>query len=180
MSPAVALVLQGGFPARAGMDPTSDDRRDDYGMASPRAPDDPIRQHATSCKLLAARGWTVSPAVALVLQGGFPARAGMDPTSDDRRDDYGMASPRARGWTAAALLPAAHSDGFPARAGMDLRPVWRRPALRGVPRARGDGPHVPDARPERNQGSPRARGWTLQIRDRGLELAGMDGPTRRE
>ena len=151
---------EAGFPARAGMDPTSDDLRDDYGIASPRAPDDPIRQHATSCKLLAARGWTVSPAVALVLQGGFPARAGMDPTSDDRRDDYGMASPRARGWTAAALLPAAHSDGFPARAGwtcvrsgadrrsegfparagMDLTYQMRDQSGIRVPRARGDGP----------------------------------------
>ena len=131
-----------GFPAHAGMDPTPA-RTDRPASRLPRTRGDgpvfvlpsPLNRSASPH----TRGWTLDALAKVDLEPGFPAHAGMDPSScADRpspsglprtRGDgpltsavtkgYGEASPHTRGWTRRGRAAAAPGRGFPAHAGMD-------------------------------------------------------------
>ena len=175
-----------GFPARAGMDRWR-------GWRSPRSrwiprtrgdgPRYTPSPSAPSADSPHARGWTRLLQVVRRLVPGFPARAGMDPSAGSRdrarfriprtRGDgphtglsisaHAMDSPHARGWTHGHRARAGGKGGFPARAGMDRPrgPCAAPPA--GIPRTRGDGPHLSTASRQSEPDSPHARGWTRVV-----------------
>ena len=201
-----ALVGRG-FPAHAGMDPSSRRR----ATASRRLPrtrgDGPDGSPSMTRWYWASphtRGWTAPSREDPWPHVGFPAHAGMDPcaptprTTPDRlprtRGDGppppGMepllewASPHTRGWTHPDRRAGAARHGFPAHAGMD--PWWwcRPRPPPGLPRTRGDGPRRAISWDWHEQASPHTRGWTAGGAARHLALlgfpahAGMD-PSRR-
>ena len=152
-----------GFPALAGMDPARPGGR--YAAAwLPRARGDgPCPSQPYSSSRVASprsRGWTLPHGSGATVLTGFPALAGMDrPDASGSRgrrrlprargdgpwgwrqmSRRGMASPRSRGWTRLAPGARGRARGFPALAGMDLRPAQVDRKVRGLPRARGDGP----------------------------------------
>ena len=131
-----------GFPAHAGMDPdharpTVDRRRLPRTRGDgPRPKNRPQSPPPASPH---TRGWTRRDAVRALRVAGFPAHAGMDPTSTPALGS-GMrlprtrgdgphrlrpltgateASPHTRGWTASKNRATTAADGFPAHAGMD-------------------------------------------------------------
>ena len=192
-----------GFPALAGMDPSSEIPRRPLDRLPRARGDGPRELLVRPIRLTASprsRGWTLSRLRVRQSAVGFPALAGMDPARQISRSSSGglprargdgpagdvgaplgpAASPRSRGWTPAARPARANLGGFPALAGMDLAPrPAGRPAPR-LPRARGDGPRAPRTSAGRRMASPRSRGWTL-LASWGLAtgagfpaLAGMD------
>ena len=126
------------------------------------------------------RGWTLVTGFRPVTRRGFPAHAGMDPptirpgstswrlprTRGDgpwvcvRDRQLQRASPHTRGWTRPRSNGRHDRDGFPAHAGMDPMRARVQPALRGLPRTRGDGPRVRYRGALAGSASPHTRGWT--------------------
>ena len=161
-----------GFPAHAGMDPpcaassiccTRVPRTRGDG---PQSRVNEIRGGKGSPH---TRGWTVMVDRLTLVIAGFPAHAGMDPRggSSTRRSarvprtrgdgppdaiehvDAHAGSPHTRGWTRRDGRDRPRRAGFPAHAGMDPYGRIRRPAVRRVPRTRGDGPGPPRRRGRR-------------------------------
>ena len=172
-----------GFPARAGMDLGHRGLRGLY-VWIPRTrgdgPDTEAGRPRGRRDSPHARGWTVHGNTRFRAPGGFPARAGMDPSSArpsarpsgiprtrgdgpdqrlartaDRQD-----SPHARGWTADGEVRSRRVQGFPARAGMDPASASAIRTADRIPRTRGDGPAGVRGRPAPTWDSPHARGWT--------------------
>ena len=140
-------AVRQGFPAHAGMDPSSATSsagerirfprpRGDGPIAMAREPvgcdgrfprprgDGPSRARRLCAEVLRVspptRGWTLPRSGSDRMPGGgFPAHAGMDPPADDGHAPCG---------------------GFPAHAGMDHPVADALPAAPGFPRPRGDGP----------------------------------------
>ena len=192
-----------GFPALAGMDPPLISRRPaPHGLPRARG-DGPVQAGTRDVEAAASprsRGWTRPARPRTAADVGFPALAGMDPArrlwapcaaglprarGDGPEVGRGEihrrpASPRSRGWTLAPSCAPRAPPGFPALAGMDLYHYHRRARLRGLPRARGDGPAARKPRSSVWRASPRSRGWTFSSRadprpQAGFPaLAGMD------
>ena len=192
-----------GFPAHAGMDPSSTCRTSTTTWLPRTRGDGPIKALAASAAIAASphtRGWTLECLVMRQAGRGFPAHAGMDPSGSPRsaaccglprtRGDgprwcrwaLGIirASPHTRGWTHALERRRPGLAGFPAHAGMDPGSPARARAAGRLPRTRGDGPGVMIPPPRVEEASPHTRGWTpddLRGRDRGRGFpahAGMD------
>ena len=192
-----------GFPAHAGMDPCQGWPRCGHpGLPRPRG-DGPAATTAAEWAGMASpptRGWTRLGRGPDGLLHGFPAHAGMDPTTTPctaalprlprprgdgpEGDRVGIAtvaaSPPTRGWTVALLIitgmaaaspptrgwtsilggvRAAHG-GFPAHAGMDPASWEPRAPSTWLPRPRGDGPATAQAWEAVAVASPPTRGWT--------------------
>ena len=172
-----------GFPAHAGMDPSTTPT----GTAPRRLPrtrgDGPrIRRRRARADMASphTRGWTPTPRRTAAVGGGFPAHAGMDRSSaaadwgwrrlPRTRGDGPMAesgcrvmataSPHTRGWTAGRRETAAQRGGFPAHAGMDLNSNSEPTPQSGLPRTRGDGPESGPEGEAEAAASPHTRGWT--------------------
>ena len=184
-----------GFPALAGMDPWQVDTAASRWRL-PRARGDGPSLGQVHDRVRRAsprsRGWTSPARDASKSASGFPALAGMDPSSGGSsgpatrlpraRGDGPLtgpgesagerASPRSRGWTIAGSTVACDMRGFPALAGMDLDNVDGLGGLGGLPRARGDGPSASSRAGDRRAASPRSRGWT---RPGGLAAGPDDG-----
>ena len=189
----MSQIRDRGFPAHAGMDPSSPSRLT-APCWLPRARGDgplPVMIAAGWSKASPrTRGWT--PDSGRVGRGlhGFPAHAGMDPSTPlhklsplrlprargdgpeqkraERASPGELASPRTRGWTAGEpegwtryQTPGTDRSGFPAHAGMDPRRAASRLASPRLPRARGDGPCHRRSNIRLTPASPRTRGWTL-------------------
>ena len=106
------------------------------------------------------RGWTPAKVLDAPCLDGFPAHAGMDPSSACRpcprhgfprtRGDGPweglldvlvlLVSPHTRGWTHLEESRLTPGLGFPAHAGMDPGRRRRDARHQGFPRTRGDGP----------------------------------------
>ncbi len=126
------------------------------------------------------RGWTSQSPGNSTRRKGFPAHAGMDPTTNAARvSDCRFPRPRGdgpwspwcsrippavspptRGWTVLDGRDSAQALGFPAHAGMDPRPCRCCPGSTGFPRPRGDGPYLLASVDDTFQVSPPTRGWT--------------------
>ena len=196
-----------GFPAHAGMDPSSSCA----GTGRRRVPrtrgDGPGAQRSTRCTRSGSphtRGWTDFPLFVRQPAAGFPAHAGMDPDHRaaarhrpwvPRTRGDGPAggttininvrgSPHTRGWTLNDRMAITDDEGFPAHAGMDPGSSSSSSPPARVPRTRGDGPATQPWALPRRRGSPHTRGWTRapRLRDavvRGFPAhAGMDPPWR--
>ena len=160
-------------------------RRHDAGRAGlPRTRGDgPVARTSGRAAITASphtRGWTQAGRGVEGQVPGFPAHAGMDPSTvqvDSSRlwlprtrgdgpvagitaEDAGEASPHTRGWTRAGSGRRPAGTGFPAHAGMD--PARSRPQCppRWLPRTRGDGPLYSAIRDALVAASPHTRGWT--------------------
>ena len=146
------------------------------------------------------RGWTHPQSVRERRLIGFPAHAGMDPTSSTptslrirfprpRGDGpelrllelrFSMVSPPTRGWTQIREAGGGSPAGFPAHAGMDPWLQHRGSRAIGFPRPRGDGPTPTSTTTAAARVSPPTRGWTymwgrVRITDSGFPAhAGMD------
>ena len=179
-----------GFPAHAGMDPSSCSSAGESTWL-PRTRGDGPASCASSRPRRAAsphtRGWTWRGEARSRDDVGFPAHAGMDrrratdPVPRGRlprtRGDgpgeiaasrtFNAASPHTRGWTLAAVRIEPAPAGFPAHAGMDRPFRLRDSLLTRLPRTRGDGPLPGAGLYVGETASPHTRGWTR--RDRGLE-----------
>ena len=172
-----------GFPAHAGMDPTS--RRPLWLLhrfPRPRG-DGPTEAKAAFVEHWVSpptRGWTVRRVLDRSVRAGFPAHAGMDPPAPSappsvawfprprgdgpplirRGQPVGWVSPPTRGWTPGIQHEPAAERGFPAHAGMDP-PFFAHPMDAGrFPRPRGDGPFSCCLHPAGLGVSPPTRGWT--------------------
>ena len=192
-----------GFPAHAGMDPTSPSGRPARAGLPRTRGDGPVIVSLAVWLMTASphtRGWTLGVAGRQHEPSGFPAHAGMDlrsrsvssfrPGLPRTRGDgpccsassapITAASPHTRGWTRHRRVKAAGDLGFPAHAGMD--PGCSRAGIRlsGLPRTRGDGPGSSAALTRAVTASPHTRGWTRavpgdQLRAEGFPAhAGMD------
>ena len=179
-----STLMTKGFPAHAGMDPADSmfgfrrlrlprTRGDGPGFCRPAARAKPASPHT--------RGWTRRALGLRQRLEGFPAHAGMDPSSccrgrhrarlprtrgdgprsSPRTRTAAPASPHTRGWTRARRQPRHFPYGFPAHAGMD--PARRADSRRrtGLPRTRGDGPHPGEGPRAHHPASPHTRGWTV-------------------
>ena len=153
-----------GFPAHAGMDPSPLEMRpatpwfprtrgDGPEGGRARSRPSPVSPHT--------RGWTRIEARVHADRGGFPAHAGMDPSSrrspsfsrrfprtrgDGPRpvlfhQSIMAVSPHTRGWTRTSAERLRCQRGFPAHAGMDRRVSSSANARARFPRTRGDGPY---------------------------------------
>ena len=173
----------GGFPAHAGMDPRARTELPPLcGLPRTRG-DGPASLLAVPVPCRASphtRGWTCIRQRAGVVDGGFPAHAGMDPPlQPGRRRSQRLprtrgdgpprpsrlsmrhwASPHTRGWTVGETWMVNVDVGFPAHAGMDLSPANRCAVSYGLPRTRGDGPTRVLAYILFGRASPHTRGWT--------------------
>ena len=178
-----ARPANSGFPAHAGMDPPSALRRR-RRRRLPRTRGDGPNERIGGKRSRGAsphtRGWTLFRDVGLPVGIGFPAHAGMDPstrraattapglprTRGDGPSPHGLdaligpASPHTRGWTVDAWLVAIPNEGFPAHAGMDLALSSRPLGRSGLPRTRGDGPPTELTLSQNIEASPHTRGWT--------------------
>ena len=152
-----------GFPAHAGMDP----ERRRHGHPEPRVPrtrgDGPAAPSEGAKSVVGSphtRGWTHRDHRLMRWRRGFPAHAGMDPTSAPanacrarvprtRGDGPSVTqvvyrqspgSPHTRGWTRSETGSEIPVSGFPAHAGMDPGIRGMLKGIDGVPRTRGDGP----------------------------------------
>ena len=172
-----------GFPAHAGMDPSSRPSSA-AGRRLPRTRGDgPGRSCRATRRRRASphtRGWTPARCDRVRRRSGFPAHAGMDPRPGARpRPRAGLprtrgdgpgsspgggpalaASPHTRGWTGVARDQPMLREGFPAHAGMDPSGPSATAWFRGLPRTRGDGPPRLDRQAEGDAASPHTRGWT--------------------
>ena len=194
-----------GFPAHAGMDPVHGVAADPMRRLPRTRGDGPNRTWFRGDGTWASphtRGWTLVRSLQRGIEEGFPAHAGMDPSTAGRpsacsrlprtRGDGPVtgrlagamkeASPHTRGWTRDGLYHGHQPAGFPAHAGMDparARPLCLTPWL---PRTRGDGPGARRETPPGTMASSHTRGWTPIDRgahkpDRGFPShAGMDLP----
>ena len=152
-----------GFPAHAGMDlPCVSQRGQLLRFPRPRGDGPLVDTTRADCPGVSppTRGWTSHTAPRDRGAFGFPAHAGMDPTtaavspmlprfprprgdgpfSSSSTVRMKTVSPPTRGWTAMTPKQQRFCDGFPAHAGMDL--TLRAPPLplTRFPRPRGDGP----------------------------------------
>ena len=177
------ILVSGGFPARAGIDPRSRGRPPQW-LGLPRSRGDRPLVTQTGLNISTAsplaRGSTRPAWRARSDDLGFPARAGIDPipparsgrpgglprSRGDRPDcvvrAYAVAeaSPLARGSTQSTRAAAELRAGFPARAGidrLDRAGSWRCSRL---PRSRGDRPHSVHGWQLCDLASPLARGST--------------------
>ena len=173
-----------GFPAHAGMDPSL--RRPmcaETGLPRTRGDGPPGEDYYLD--LIPAsphtRGWTRIVSPEPDHQTGFPAHAGMDPTSSSRatagsrlprtrgdgpRTAAGVsssigASPHTRGWTLTDEQGITITAGFPAHAGMDPPPIDGAKPRERLPRTRGDGPRRRWSSVQSTPASPHTRGWPL-------------------
>ena len=106
------------------------------------------------------RGWTSEGHAEPYSDQGFPAHAGMDPSTTDVTTSLRW-FPRPRGgWTLLAAGNARPTRGFPAHAGMDPRAGACLPLFSWFPRPRGDGPDVSAESADVVLVSPPTRGWT--------------------
>ena len=175
--------VDGGFPAHAGMDPARS-RHSPAPRWFPRPRGDGPIYIAAETEAAAVspptRGWTSPAPCPETAAGGFPAHAGMDPSTGPacircswfprpRGDGPTTAitiapapgvSPPTRGWTLLGAESRRRSAGFPAHAGMDPYPGPTGQAHRGFPRPRGDGPPPRGAVRSAFLVSPPTRGWT--------------------
>ena len=178
-----------GFPAHAGMDPSS--------AASSRASawiprtrgDGPLAAGCSPGPVVDSphtRGWTLEESPEPSPRVGFPAHAGMDPVLHRWREsgrgiprtrgDGPSAtrggkpgprdSPHTRGWTPCTGRPCPADAGFPAHAGMDPVPAAASMRHRRIPRTRGDGPWASSRGRRACADSPHTRGWTLASESR--------------
>ena len=185
-----------GFPARAGMVLIRGFSQD-LGTRFPRPRGDGPRNIGNPGQRVPvsppARGWSSSPTWAWRPTTGFPARAGMVPTSSSsatRRKWFprprgdgpypwflagfrDAVSPPARGWSPNHSRACAARSGFPARAGMVRLLLGFHRSDRRFPRPRGDGPQEKDAEHILHGVSPPARGWSLPARRSGDVQAGF-------
>ena len=188
-----------GFPAHAGMDPSSRPPRRS-GSRFPRTRGDGPRSDTVADWLDRVsphtRGWTPRRLSPVSPGWGFPAHAGMDRVVAAASRRPNTVSPHTRGWTpmaknidgAAGEPVSPHTRGwtlgdqdggdghrgFPAHAGMDLSGGRRSgPSRSRFPRTRGDGPGCLRLRSETGEVSPHTRGWTPQAWRRPAH-AGMD------
>ena len=193
-----------GFPAHAGMDPDAS-RRHASRSRLPRTRGDGPGSAPTSTSLPRAsphtrgwtvgarrgsqedqgasphtRGWTRADRRRPIVEPGFPAHAGMDPSPcaslptppglPRTRGDGPLlisqwtaapkASPHTRGWTLHLPFAARLAAGFPAHAGMDPPPAGAGLGRGGLPRTRGDGPGKLAVSTCLQRASPHTRGWT--------------------
>ena len=153
-----------GFPAHAGMTPDTRHRqesrlprtRGDGPGSSRRVTGDRASPHT--------RGWTPVACRSLSMQHrGFPAHAGMDPARKTAPDRSGEASPHTRGWTLSwshrrGLSDAAspHTRGWTLRSG----PVRAGRRRCGFPAHAGMDPRAAAASSACRRASPHTRGWT--------------------
>ena len=178
-----AGTLRSGFPAHAGMDrwpPRRATRTPGLPRTRGDGPPPCMRTVTTVGASPHTRGWTVGRQDQLPNAAGFPAHAGMDPTSGTRlRSWWGLprtrgdgplsamvgaartkASPHTRGWTRRRAGGPHRRDGFPAHAGMDPVPESGDTVIVRLPRTRGDGPVVVTDCTSLTVASPHTRGWT--------------------
>ena len=176
-----------GFPAHAGMDPSTSGRRRPTGGFPRTRGDGPLNRPDDDGRRAVSphtRGWTRPASPRLPGERGFPAHAGMDPRLlRQRRSRLGFprtrgdgprrvmksgppiwVSPHTRGWTRVASLSGSCLHGFPAHAGMDPRASPRGRLPTGFPRTRGDGPSARCDSAESISVSPHTRGWTHVVR----------------
>ena len=189
-----------GFPAHAGMDPTSTaPATPSTWLPRPRGDGPPLTsiRRMPSTASPPTRGWTrVGPRRGRLL-GGFPAHAGMDPLPSrfprhrlrlprprgdgpswlNAQARAGKASPPTRGWTSPTSGDDGAGGGFPAHAGMDPSPRPTRGARTGLPRPRGDGPERLRSQLAEMEASPPTRGWTPHPQSTGRTSEGFP-PTR--
>ena len=179
----VFCARHGGFPAHAGMDPSSAVcHRPTRRFPRPRGdgPQGPNYFGTDTEVSPPTRGWTREQNERAPTGLGFPAHAGMDLYQWRRGPRYRRfprprgdgpplllptctciwVSPPTRGWTQAAGLGGHRGSGFPAHAGMDLVAGCRPRRPRRFPRPRGDGPTQPADVPTGHGVSPPTRGWT--------------------
>ena len=186
--------LDDGFPAHAGMDRSPPTPMLD-GPRLPRTRGDGPRAAGRGQEGVWAsphtRGWTPLRRCAGDRRDGFPAHAGMDPRTAQRkrhrarlprtrgdgpasvcgsRGGY-RASPHTRGWTHVVPLADLVRVGFPAHAGMDPAAPRSHPFRAGLPRTRGDGPCTARRSRRAPRASPHTRGWTRHH----LEMASRKG-----
>ena len=107
------------------------------------------------------RGSTQHPPRVARHIGGFPAHAGIDPSSAPPATATKRLPPRTRGSTSLEHQPHRSSLGFPAHAGIDPGDCTWIGARSGLPRARGDRPVYGIDYPLGVTASPRTRGSTL-------------------
>ena len=173
-----------GFPAHAGMDRTPSTTRPTRSRL-PRTRGDGPSLSSIGASLRTAsphtRGWTPGTSLPWERGTGFPAHAGMDPSTRwcrsltpwlprTRGDGPGKAqiaveqnaaSPHTRGWTLAGPPAEREPRGFPAHAGMDPASKAAIACCARLPRTRGDGPLSPSIVTGRIGASPHTRGWTV-------------------
>ncbi len=172
------------LPAPAGMVPAPRSR----GWPGPRAPrargDGPRGNLETRRSERCSprpQGWSQVTAIYATHRTVLPAPAGMVPAPGSCASTTGRAprargdgparsasalsaascSPRPRGWSRFGSSEKNRTVVLPAPAGMVPCCPPRKPRTGRAPRARGDGPGHPVARPIRSQCSPRPRGWSL-------------------
>ena len=114
------------------------------------------------------RGWTVRVDAHQSRQERVPRARGDGPPITASHIVHLRCSPRTRGWTGDPRRARGAEDVFPAHAGMDRQAGNQQSEVRGVPRARGDGPRQNAIRRPTWSCSPRTRGWT------GLRPVGAD------
>ena len=176
-----------GFPAPAGMDPSSllaRSRRQRIPRTRGDGPGSAFTDPEPSTDSPHPRGWTLTHLGAARSGVGFPAPAGMDPgpgclspprTRIPRTRGDGplgscgsmgipMDSPHPRGWTRLRADRTPCQYGFPAPAGMDPGRGLRTPRPRRIPRTRGDGPRCRQVHIRDVLDSPHPRGWTWPAR----------------
>ena len=152
-----------GYPACAGIDPgEGESRRTGTGLPRMRGdrPAAPLLVMPASGATPHARGSTSTNAAPLLVNRGYPACAGIDPSP--RRSTFplarlprmrgdrpvplshfiplGLATPHARGSTSALRPAISASCGYPACAGIDPSSRMPRHTWGGLPRMRGDRP----------------------------------------
>ena len=178
-----------GFPAHAGMDPGSTIcATARTGFPRPRG-DGPLpSDYFTTLPVVSppTRGWTPGMGRSRWIRDGFPAHAGMDPSTrtagtppgwfprprgdgplrEATRQDNSRVSPPTRGWTVEGLTSAKEPGGFPAHAGMDPRIGVAAACTTRFPRPRGDGPSCRTRFGPSVAVSPPTRGWTCRPRRR--------------
>ncbi len=187
VSTALGTVPRQGFPAHAGMDPPHARPPSNSSRLPRTRGDGPGTRTQWVLHVEASphtRGWTLGRGHVDIRRDGFPAHAGMDPGRRRHRrrrarlprtrgDGPGYsrskalvlkASPHTRGWTPRHDRQGCLRQGFPAHAGMDLFRRRDRCRWSGLPRTRGDGPHIAALSAATKSASPHTRGWTRDRR----------------
>ncbi len=89
-----------------------------------------------------------------------PRARGDGPSPDHHNNEQGDCSPRTRGWPPPPRRREDSTHLLPAHAGMAPSRIPATRTTSTAPRARGDGPHEGDHRPQQRPCSPRTRGWS--------------------